>query len=254
MLTQLNAAAAKNGTLTLKPLNNPSNNYTTNLPFRKTSDSFDIKSDFTITEKDHLSGRYSYQRVVTFQAPAFDAFLGGPAGGGFEANGNQKSYSTGLNYDHAFSPTFLTEVRVGVAHLGNSAQPIDYGSTDATTIGVPGVNISDQPFTSGQVAVTLDGGFSNPLIGYSASVPWIRAESNIDVVNNWTKIIGNHTIKWGVDVRGSTMTCSKIRPSARAALTRSTICRRRVRKLREPRCLTTSPASCCSSPARWDAI
>jgi hypothetical protein len=201
MLAQLNAAAAKFGTLSLKPLSNPSNNYTTNLPFRKTSDSFDIKSDFSPTEKNHFSARYSYQRVVIFQAPAFGAFLGGPAGGGFEANGNQKSYSTGVNYDRAFSPTFLTEVRVGVAHLGNSAQPIDYGSNDATTIGVPGVNISGQPFTSGQVAVTLNGGFSNPLIGYSASVPWIRAESNIDVVNNWTKIIGNHTFKWGADVR-----------------------------------------------------
>ena len=34
------------GTLTTKPLNNPANNYTTNLPFTKTTDSFDIKSDF----------------------------------------------------------------------------------------------------------------------------------------------------------------------------------------------------------------
>ena len=201
MLTQLNAAAAKNGTITLKPLSNPANNYTSNLPFRKTTDSFDIKSDFSLTEKNHFSARYSYQRVMTYQAPAFGAFLGGPAGGGFEANGSQKSYSTGLNYDRVFSPTFLTEVRVGVAHLGNSAQPIDFGSDDATAIGVPGVNLPDQPFTSGQVAVTLNGGFSNPLIGYSASVPWIRAESNVDVVNNWTKIVGNHTFKWGADVR-----------------------------------------------------
>jgi hypothetical protein len=32
-------------------------------------------------------------------------------------------------------------------------------------------------------------------------VPWIRAESNIDFVNNWTKIVSNHTIKFGVDLR-----------------------------------------------------
>ena len=43
--------------------------------------------------------------------------------------------------------------------------------------------------------------FSSPLIGYSASLPWIRAETNIDGVNHWTKIIRNHTIKFGVDVR-----------------------------------------------------
>jgi carboxypeptidase family protein len=201
MLTQLNAAAAKYGTLTIKPLSNPANNYTSNLPFTKTTDSFDIKSDFTPTEKNHLSARYSYQRVVTYQAPAFGNFLGGPAGGGFEATGNQKSYSAGINYDRVFSPSFFTEARVGVAHLGNSAEPSDYGSSDASTIGVPGVNISGQQFTSGQVAVTLNGGFTNPLIGYSASVPWIRAESNIDLVNNWTKIVGNHTFKWGADIR-----------------------------------------------------
>jgi hypothetical protein len=202
MLQDLNAAAAKYGTLnSTKPLSNPANNYATNLPFRKTANSFDTKVDFTPTEKNHLSVRYSFQRTDTFQTPAFGAFLGGPAGGGFEATGTQTGYSTGGDFDHVFSPTFFTEVRVGVAHLRNSAQPNDYGSDDASTIGVPGVNISGQPFTSGQVGITIDGGFSNPLIGYSASLPWIRAESNIDMVNNWTKIVGNHTFKWGVDLR-----------------------------------------------------
>jgi len=195
-------AALKYGTLNAtKPLSNPSNNYVTNLPFRKTTDSVDTKIDYAINEKNHLSGRYSYQRVVTFQEAAFGSFLGGPVGGGFEGTGNQSSYSTGGNYDHVFSPTFLTEARVGVAHLRNEAQPNDFGSADATAIGIPGINIDGQPFTSGQAGITINGGFSNPLMGYSASVPWIRAESNIDFVNNWTKIIGNHTVKWGADVR-----------------------------------------------------
>ena len=106
-----------------------------------------------------------------------------------------------MNYNHVFSPTFLTEARVGIAHLRNNAQPTDYGTSDATTIGIPGVNISGQPFTSGQAAVTINGGFSNPIMGYSASVPWIRGEANIDFVNNWTKIVKNHTVKFGVDLR-----------------------------------------------------
>jgi hypothetical protein len=200
-LQQLNAAAAQYGIILSKPLNNPANNYTTNLPFTKTTNSFDIKADFSLTEKNHFSGRYSWQKADTFQEAAFGSFLGGPQGGGFQGTGIQTAYSTGINYDHVFSPTFLTEARIGVAHLGNQAQPRDYGTDDATKLGVPGVNIDGQPFTSGQVAMTINGGFSNPIIGYSASVPWIRAESNIDFVNNWTKISGNHTIKWGVDVR-----------------------------------------------------
>src|SRR5258707_8873108 len=39
------------------------------------------------------------------------------------------------------------------------------------------------------------------MTGYSRSLPWKRAEANIDMVNSWTKILHNHQIKWGVDVR-----------------------------------------------------
>jgi hypothetical protein len=198
MLAQVGKYGKLNSTL---PLSNPSNNYTDNVPFSKKADSFDGKIDFTPSEKNHLSYRFSFQHTVTLQLPAFGAFLGGPVGGGFEGTGDQNSYSSGGNFDHVFSPTFFTEVRVGVAHLRNQAQTNDYGSDDATTLGIPGVNISGQPFTSGQVAVTINDGFSSPLIGYSASEPWIRGESNIDTVNNWTKIVGNHTFKWGVDLR-----------------------------------------------------
>ena len=202
ILQGVNAAAAKYGKLdSTKPLSGPTNNYTTQLPFTKSSNSYDVKIDYTPTEKNHISGRFSYQNNSIYQAPAFGAFLGGPAGGGFEAKGTQNTYSTGGNWDHVFSSSFFTEARVGVAHLRNAANPIDFGTSDATTLGIPGVNISGQTFTSGQAAVTINDGFSGPMIGYSASVPWIRAESNIDMVNNWTKVKGNHTIKWGVDLR-----------------------------------------------------
>ncbi len=33
------------------------------------------------------------------------------------------------------------------------------------------------------------------------AMPWDRAEANIDLVDNWTKILGNHTIKFGTDLR-----------------------------------------------------
>ena len=202
ILQMVNAAAATNGILNSStPLSNPANNYTTNLPFTKGTNSFDVKLDWSINEHNHLSGRYSYQKVDTFQAPAFGSFLGGPAGGGFQGTGVQTSYSTGANYDHIFSPSFFTEARLGVAHLRNNAQPSDYGSNDATTLGIPGVNIAGQPFTSGQVGISLNGGFSGTMIGYSASVPWIRGESNIDFVNTWTKVLRNHTFKFGGDLR-----------------------------------------------------
>ncbi len=193
------------------------NNFSQNLPFSKDAISYDIKSDFAITTKDHLSGRFSHQKIDTYQAPLFGSFLGGPAAGGFEATGIANAYSTGFNYDHVFSTTLFTEARVGVAHLRNSAQQTDYGQNDAKTLGIPGngPNGTDNVATSsGQIAFDVSnfggsGEFApgttpstnNPLIGYSASLPWLRAESNIDFANNWTKILGNHTLKAGADIR-----------------------------------------------------
>jgi Carboxypeptidase regulatory-like domain len=179
------------------------NNFSQNSPFHKDQISYDIKMDYTISQKDHLSGRFSHQNTNTFQAPLFSNFLGGPAGGGFEATGIAAAYSTGVNYDHSFSSKLLTEFRAGVAHLRNSAQQSDYGANDARTLGIPGNGpngTNNNPTTSGQVAFTVNN-FASPLIGYSASLPWLRAESNIDFANNWTMIVGNHTFKAGADIR-----------------------------------------------------
>jgi len=187
------------------------NNFSQNSPFSKDSISYDIKSDYAINPKNHLSGRFSHQTTNTYQAPLFGSFLGGPTGGGFEATGVAAAYSTGFNYDHIFSPTLFTEARVGVAHLRNSAQQSDYGTNDAATLGIPGngPNGTDNtPQASGQIAFQVSNfagngelGTGDPLIGYSQSLPWLRAESNIDFANNWTKILGNHTLKAGADIR-----------------------------------------------------
>ncbi len=184
----------------LNSTGSPSNNYFATLPFQKTSNTADGKIDYQLSSRDHLSARYSYQKSGVFQAPAFGAAGGGPANGAFAGTGKQTAFSTSINYSRAFSATLATEFRFGVAHYRNDAQPTDYGSSDATDIGVPGVNISGQPFTAGQVGINI-GAFSAPTIGYSASLPWIRAEANIDLVNHWTKVFGNHTLKFGVDVR-----------------------------------------------------
>ncbi len=168
------------------------------IPFTRTTDQFDVKVDHNQTANDHFLVRFSFERPVTFDASSFGQ-AGGPHGGGFQGTGVQNTYSTGVNYTHIFSSTLLTEVRVGVNRYRNDARQVDYGKKDAEALGVPGVNVSD--FTSGQVGVNLNGGFSNPIIGYSASLPWVRAETNINLVNNWTKTKGNHTFRWGGDLR-----------------------------------------------------
>jgi len=184
---------------TNEPFNqsSPSNNYYALLPFQKTTDSFDMKADDNITSNDRLSVRLSFARPQIYQAPIFgDA--GGPAQSAFEGAGLQRTYSGGLNYTRVVSSTLVTEIRAGVAYYHNEAQQSDFGKNDATAIGIPGVNIGQ--FESGMVGINITG-FSTPLVGYAASIPWDRSEANIDVSNIWTKIAGNHTIKFGADLR-----------------------------------------------------
>ncbi len=175
------------------------NNYFALLPYHKDTNSTDGKIDWNISDKDRLAGRFSFARPVVFQAPIFGAIAGGPAQSSFEGTGIQKTYSTGLNYTRVFSSTLIADVRVGVAHYRNDAQQTSYGSNDSANLGIPGVNIG--AFYSGIVGININNFYTNNTIGYSASLPWIRAEANIDLSNTWTKILGNHTIKFGADLR-----------------------------------------------------
>ncbi|MGO9228702.1 MAG: carboxypeptidase regulatory-like domain-containing protein [Bryobacteraceae bacterium] len=177
----------------------PTNNYFGLLPYTKTTDSLDEKLDYNATDKDRISERFSYSRPVVFQAPLFGMAGGDGPGTAFMGTGKQITYSSGLNYDRLISPTLVAELRLGVSYYNNVAVPSDYGSDDSTKLGIPGVNINQ--FTSGIVGIQINDGFSNPVVGYSASLPWVRSEVNVDLVNIWTKTAGNHTFKWGFDLK-----------------------------------------------------
>jgi hypothetical protein len=173
------------------------NNYLETSDFYKDTPLFDVKVDQYQSQRDHIGGRLSFEEPVTYQAPAYGQ-AGGPIGGGFEGTGTDKTYSSDIMWDHVFSPTLIVQNRVGLNRYRNSAQETDYGSDASTAIGIPGVNIS--PFESGLTGVFINSTTSDPLVGYSASLPWIRAETDFDFVSNWNKIIGNHTLKWGGNV------------------------------------------------------
>jgi hypothetical protein len=173
------------------------NNFQQNLDYHQVSDQVDGKFDQTVGANDHLDYRYSWQQVSTYQQPSF-GLAGGPEN--FQGTGAENVYNTAGEYTHVFSPSFLTEVRVGVDHDTNYAYPSDYGSSASSQLGIPGVNVS--PFTSGLTTIGISD-YSSPLVGYSPYEPWIRAETNIDLVNNWTKLAGNHSIKLGFEMRGN---------------------------------------------------
>jgi hypothetical protein len=185
-----------------------SNNLSLNTQLRKNPTSFDVKVDHNWTSNDRLDFRYSRSVQNVFQSPLYGSAFsnsGGPGpGGAFMGTGVQHEQSGAINETHIFSPTLVTEVRGGISHYRNVVHQTDYGTNAAAQLGIAGANL-DNAFTSGMVSIDVQGGFgangSSLMVGYSASQPWDRGETNINVVNIWTKIHNNHAFKWGADIR-----------------------------------------------------
>ncbi|MBI3697749.1 MAG: TonB-dependent receptor [Acidobacteria bacterium] len=163
----------------------------------KNLDQFDIKVDEVFGPRDRLSVRYSYQKAVVTDEGMYGIY-GGPHNGGFSGSGPARSQSPGINYSHIFSPTLITEVRFGMVRNRNDAINTDTGLTTSRDIGIPGVNVD--AWSSGLTQIDIDG-YTGPVVGFSASLPWARATTNFGVVNNWTKTLRNHVLKFGYDIR-----------------------------------------------------
>jgi len=171
-------------------------NFSTSTVRKKDADGGDAKVDYQISTKDRVSVRYSRQDFTIEDPPLY-----GARGGGFRdfaGIGVQKAINGTLNYTRVWTPTLISELRTGVMYYRNTAQNADIGLRTSDEVGIPGVNVSD--FTGGVSNIVVNG-FSNPVLGYSPSLPWDRGETNLVFVLNNTKVIGNHTIKFGFDYR-----------------------------------------------------
>ena len=81
----------------------------------------------------------------------------------------------------------------------NDATNIDSGLNTSQKLGIPNANLGNM-WSSGLSEISVNG-YDVPMLGTSASLPWRRSSTNFEIANNWTKIKGNHIIKWGFDGR-----------------------------------------------------
>jgi hypothetical protein len=175
------------------------NNLQTSSLFTQNTPDIDAKIDWFLREKDHIAGRFSYEDPSLNQAGLFGVAGGPLSGGGIggaEGNSNTKIFSTGINWVHQISSSFIAESRFGIARFHNLAYPTGYGQNLSEAAGIPGANVSQ--FTSGLVQVNGEG-FSDPMLGGCSNCPWNRAGTIIEAVENVTKVKGNHTIGFGAD-------------------------------------------------------
>jgi hypothetical protein len=171
-------------------------NYEQQYVREKRSNQYDLKLTYQVAQNDNLSVRYSHQNAKTYDPGIFDKIWGGLKP--FAGSGTNPTYNTAINYTRVWSASLIQEFRVGRTSHHNIAISDAHGLNLADDIGVPGVNLNG--FTSGPPTINVDG-YHAFLLGFENSLPWDRAERTWTMGTSATKLWGNHTVKFGGDVR-----------------------------------------------------
>lgn len=180
------------------------------------SNQWDVRGDWTVSTSTHVFGRFSrFTDVLTGKT------MFGPAGGagfgigGYAGTSKGANDSAALGADIAVTPKLAADVRLGYYRYNIATSKYDAGVTFATQLGIPGLNTSD-PITSGAPSFNLTevGGNGQPNNGQSqgpqygaglnvgrCNCPLIEREDQFQLATNWTRAFGNHSVKFGADIR-----------------------------------------------------
>lgn len=202
----------------LRRLPGPNNPQAGVAPFRRNfvstgterfdSEQWNSRLDWFASETQQVFARFSFADYDKSAPPAFGVLVGGPAldNIGFAGQAQTGNRSLAIGYNKTWNPTLISEVRFGWMKYAVNVLPGDYGATPAAEAGIPGLN-RDNEFYSGMPNFRIFGNGGNDLdIGYGlganqCNCPLQQDEQQYQIVNNNTKIVGNHSIKFGADLR-----------------------------------------------------
>ncbi|HEY2468298.1 MAG TPA: TonB-dependent receptor [Terracidiphilus sp.] len=183
------------------------------------ADQWDVRGDMQVTQKIHAFGRFS-----RFTDTLTGTTIFGPAGGtgfglaGYGGTSVGANDSVAAGADMAINAGLLTDFRLGYYRYNAVTSKYDQGQSFTAGLGIPDSNL-DAGFTSGASAFQIEDPGSTgiatpknqsagtgPRYGSGLNVnrcncPLTQKEDQYQIVNNWTKIFGNHSFKFGADLR-----------------------------------------------------
>jgi hypothetical protein len=167
-------------------------------PVRATNErDFDARVDRRFSDYDSAWVRFSWSNSDLTEPSSLPAPAVG-AGPGVPGINSQPVKQAVVSENHIFSPRSFNEMRFGFTRLNLRAFNPNYGQNISQQVGIPGSNVNGDPLTSGLAIVNISGFTS---LGDSGSAPAVLVSQNAQWSDNFTKILGRHTLKVGGEVR-----------------------------------------------------
>jgi Carboxypeptidase regulatory-like domain/TonB dependent receptor len=188
------------------------NNYVASGSGPYNQNSFDTRIDYNAPHGFNIFGRFSLD-YFSLSGEGSLGVLGsdGFGPGGLNGTSTVHNYSLATGFNKAIGTKWLTDVRFGWFRYNPQTAYSDADSNPMSDLfNIPGLN-QGTPDTTGLSSFFFNGngmnqGSNNGHFGDGLNVgrcncPLTEKEDQYQVVNNWTRIQGNHTIKFGADIR-----------------------------------------------------
>ncbi|QQS47969.1 MAG: TonB-dependent receptor [Acidobacteriota bacterium] len=159
---------------------------------------YDIKVNFNRNENHQLWTKFSHMNASVVGNFALGAAGGGTLGAGGSGTGTTKSYVGTIGHTWTLGSGFIVDGNFSVTHRNHNTIPPDYGqNVGLDVLGIPGTNGPDiRQSGTPQFFFTTYSGLGNQN-GWS---PVFRDERSYTFTQNATRIVGNHDVRFGVDI------------------------------------------------------
>jgi hypothetical protein len=170
------------------------------------NDTGDIRVDGRVNDRLNMFGRYSFGDFRRTGPTAFGQ------GGGQElvslgGTSKVRNQSVAAGFDRSIGTNMTIDFRFGYFKYKVAVLPFDFGTTPAKDAGIPGLNL-DTGFTSGLFGGFIGEDSDSRRIRFGSGLgvnrcncPLDQDEKQAQFVTNITRIVRDHTVKFGVDVR-----------------------------------------------------
>jgi hypothetical protein len=197
--------------VTLASANCLSNNFVSTGAGPFNQKSFDTRIDYAAPHNFQVFGRFSLDYFSLSGLGGLGALGGlGFGPGGLNGSSINHDYSLASGFTKAIGVKWLTDVRFGYFKYNPQTHYSDASQSPMDKLGFPGLNsgpnVVGPPETGGLSGFQFTGTGSLSAFGDGLNIgrcncPLTESEQQFQVVNNWTRIQGNHTFKFGADIR-----------------------------------------------------